>query len=233
MQDSTRWSSAALTGVWAEQNSRDSIFSAFKRKETFATSGTRLKLRFFASWNFKDSMLQRRDWVATAYRSGVPMGGDLGPRGAGGGRAPAFLLWALKDPNDGNLDRIQVVKLWLDGDQYRERVFDVAWSGNRRPDPRTGRLPAVGNTVDLKTATYTNTIGAAELRTVWRDPTFDPAKPAVYYARVLQIPTPRWTTYLAVARNLPLPQNSPPTLQERGWSSPIWYSPATRSRNGA
>jgi hypothetical protein len=233
MQDSTRWSSAALTGVWAEQNSRDSIFSAFKRKETFATSGTRLKLRFFASWNFKDSMLQRRDWVATAYRSGVPMGGDLAPRGAGGSQAPAFVLWALKDPNDGNLDRIQVIKLWLDGGQYRERVFDVAWSGNRRPDPRTGRVPAVGNTVDLKTATYTNTIGATELRTVWRDPTFDPAKPAVYYARVLQIPTPRWTTYLAVARNLPLPQDSPPTLQERGWSSPIWYSPATRSRNGA
>lgn len=215
---------AAITGVWAEQNTRDSIFAALKRKETFATSGTRLRVRFFGGWNFRPGLLSRPDWVREAYRLGSPMGGDL-PQAAGKA-APTFVVQAVKDPDGANIDRIQVVKVWLDGGAYREKVFDVALSGNRRVDPRTGRAPPVGDTVDLATATYRNTIGATQLQTVWRDPEFNPAQPAVYYLRALEIPTPRWSTYLAAKRKLPVPkEGGPPTLQERAWSSPIWYTP--------
>jgi hypothetical protein len=158
------------------------------------------------------------------------MGGDLPFRPAGAG-APSFIVQAVKDPDGANLDRIQIVKVWLEGGDYKEKVFDVALSGGRKVDPRTGKAPAVGSTVDLKTATYKNTIGAATLQTVWRDPEFDAAKPAVYYLRALEIPTPRWTTYLAVKRNLPIPTTSPATLQERAYSSPIWFTPpAAQSR---
>ena len=136
----------------------------------------------------------------------------------------------MKDPNTGNLDRVQIVKVWLEGGDYREKVFDVAWSGDRRPDPRSGKVPAVGNTVDLKTATYSNTIGAGQLGAVWRDPEFDAKTPAVYYVRALEIPTPRWTTILAAKRGLPIPTRGPTTIQERAWSSPIWYSPATPAK---
>lgn len=216
--------SAGLTGVWAEQNTRESIYAALKRKETFATSGTRLKVRMFGGWGFTPDMLKRADWVQQAYRTGVPMGGDL-PFKPAAAKAPAFIVQAVKDPSGANLDRVQIVKVWLDGGDYKEKVFDVALSGGRKVDPRTGRAPAVGNTVDLKTATYKNTIGAALLQTVWRDPEFDPARPAVYYLRALEIPTPRWNTYLAVARGLPLPTNAPATLQERAYSSPIWFAP--------
>lgn len=217
--------SAGLTGVWAEQNTRESIFAAIRRKETFATSGTRMKVRFFGGWDFAPGLLQQRDWVAQAYRIGVPMGSDLPFRRAGG--APSFVIQAMKDPDGANLDRVQVVKVWLEGGDYKEKVFDVALSGGRKADPRTGKAPAVGSTVDLKTATYKNTIGAAILQTVWRDPEFDAAKPAVYYLRALEIPTPRWTTYLAVKRGLPIPTTSPATLQERAYSSPIWFTPPT------
>jgi hypothetical protein len=218
-------SSAGLTGVWAEQNTRDSIFAALKRKETFATSGTRMKVRFFGGWQFSPSMLRTSTWVADAYRTGVPMGGDL-PLKPGAAKAPSFIIQAVKDPDGANLDRVQVVKVWLEGGDSKEKIFNVALSGGRKADPRTGKAPPVGSTVDLKTATYKNTIGAAVLQTIWRDPEFDPAKPAVYYLRALEIPTPRWTTYLAVARGLPIPANSPATLQERAYSSPIWYTPA-------
>ncbi|MCW5760442.1 MAG: DUF3604 domain-containing protein, partial [Phenylobacterium sp.] len=156
--------------------------------------------------------------------TGVPMGGDLPFRAAGGG-APSFVIQAMKDPDGANLDRVQVVKVWLDGGDYKEKVFDVALSGGRKADPKTGKAPAVGSTVDLRTATYRNTIGAAILQTVWRDPEFDAGKPAVYYVRALEIPTPRWTTYLAVKRGLPIPTTSPATLQERAYSSPIWFTP--------
>ncbi len=142
--------SPGLTGVWAEQNSRESIYAALRRKETFATSGPRLKVRFFGSWDYTGDVLTRADWLHAAYANGVPMGGDLPPPPARS-KAPQFLVWAVKDPNSGNLDRIQIVKVWLQGDQYQERVYDVAYSGQRKPDPKSGKVGAVGDTVDLKT----------------------------------------------------------------------------------
>ena len=217
--------SGNLTGVWAERNTRESIYDALRRKETFATSGTRLKFRFFGGWSYGDDLLAAKDWVKTAYASGVPMGGDL-PAKPPAVKAPRFLVDAVKDPSGANLDRVQVVKVWLEGGSHREKVFDVAFAGRRKPDPRTGRLPAIGNTVDLATATYQNTVGAAQLATVWQDPEFNPGAPAVYYLRVLEIPTPRWSTILAVQKGLPLSKDVPATIQERGWSSPIWYTPA-------
>jgi hypothetical protein len=220
--------SGNLTGVWAEQNTRGSIYDALRRKETFATSGTRLKFRFFGGWAFDTSALQGADWVRKAYARGVPMGGDL-PAKPGGVRAPAFVLWSLKDPDGANLDRLQVVKVWLKDGNHVEHIFDVALSDERKVDSKTGKAPAVGNTVDLKTGSYRNSIGATQLSTVWHDPQFDPTMPAVYYLRVLEIPTPRWSTLLAVKRGQPLPEGVPATIQERGWSSPIWYTPATWS----
>jgi hypothetical protein len=222
--DPTIFGSGGLTGAWAEENSRSSIFAAFRRKETFATSGPRLRIRFFGGWNYANDLAQRSDWVETAYAQGVPMGGDL-PARTGAHGAPHFVVWATKDPNGANLDRIQVIKVWTEGGNYHEKVFDVALSGARRVDPATGHAPPVGDTVDLKTATYTNTIGAAKLAAVWQDPEFDASKPAAYYARALEIPTPRWTTLLAVKRHLPVPDNGRATLQERAWASPIWYTP--------
>jgi hypothetical protein len=177
----------------------------------------------FGGWGYDRQMLSRADWVRRAYAAGVPMGGDLPVAPAG--RAPTFVLEAVKDPDGANLDRIQVIKIWLDGGSYRERVFDVALSGGRKVDPRTGRAAPVGDTVDLKTGRYTNAIGAPLLSAVWTDPTFDPQVPAVYYARALEIPTPRWTTLLALANRLPLPEKAPATIQERAWSSPIWFTP--------
>jgi hypothetical protein len=216
-------SNAAITGVWAEENTRNSIFAALKRKETFATSGTRIRLRMFGGWDFSPALLKRADWVKDAYADGAPMGSDL-PAEPGSAKAPTFILEATKDPDGANLDRIQVIKVWLDGDQYKEQVFDVALSGGRHDDAH-GHAPAVGNTVDLKTGSYRNSIGAGELTAVWRDPEFDPKTPAVYYARALEIPTPRWSTLLAVKNKLPLPTGAPATIQQRAWSSPIWFTP--------
>jgi hypothetical protein len=227
LDDPTIFGSGGLTGVWAERNDRDAIFAALKRKETFATSGPRIKVRVFGGWTFGPGLLKRPDWVGIAYSTGVPMGGDLPARPAGA-RRPSFIIQAVKAPDSGNLDRVQVVKVWLDGAGYKEKVFDVAWSPERKLDPVTGRLPAVKNTVDLRTATYANTVGATVLSTVWSDPEFEAAKPAVYYVRVLEIPTPRWTTLLAVKRGLPLPSQRAATIQERAWASPIWYTPAPR-----
>ena len=221
--DVLKFSSAGITGVWAEENTRDSIFAALKRKETFATSGTRIRVRMFAGWDFAPSMRQRRDWVAKAYANGVAMGGDL-PVKPQLAKAPGFILEAMKDPEGANLDRIQVVKVWDDDGAYKERVFDVALSGARKLD-RHGHAPAVGTTVNLASGGFTNTIGASELRTVWRDPEFDPSRPAVYYARVLEIPTPRWSTLLAIHNHLPIPSAVPATIQERAWTSPIWFTP--------
>jgi hypothetical protein len=223
-EDATIFSSAGLTGVWAEHNTRESIFAALKRRETFATSGPRIRVRAFGGWGFDPALLRRSDWVGKAYAEGAPMGGDLPARTAAA-RAPSFVVQAMKAPESANLDRIQVIKVWLDGQDYREKVFDVALSGGRRVDPRTGRAPPVGNTVDLKTGRYANSIGAPLLQTVWRDPEFDPSRPAVYYVRALEIPTPRWSTLLAIKRRLPLPPNRDATIQERAWGSPIWYTP--------
>lgn len=213
--------SGNLTGVWAESNTRESIYAALRRRETFATTGTRMKFRFFGSWGFKLALRQDRHWVAEAYRTGVPMGSDL-PAAPAIAAAPTFAVWAVKDPHGANLDRAQIVKVWEEGGQQREKVFDVAWSGPRRCNSKTGKLPPVGDTVDLKTGRYRNEIGAEELEAVWKDSEFKPRQAALYYLRVLEIPTPRWSTLLAIQAGLPLPKGVPATIQQRGWSSPIW-----------
>ena len=215
-------STAGLGGVWAEENTRESIFAAMRRKETFGTSGVRMRVRFFGGWEYNPDVLNQTDWVKTGYAKGVPMGGDLPAKA---GQTPTFILWAVKDPDDGNLDRIQIIKGWTKSGQIFEKIYDVVWSGNRTPDPVTGKVPAVGNTVDVKNATYTNAIGAVELKKVWRDPAFDPNLHAFYYARVLQIPTPRWTAYDAKKLGEPPPNWVAATVQERAWTSPIWYTP--------
>jgi hypothetical protein len=223
LENNLAFSSGGLTGVWAEENTRNSIFAALKRKETFATSGDRIRVRMFASWGYAPTLIRARDWVAKAYAEGVPMGSDLPHRPAGAG-APHFILQAEKDPDAANLDRIQVIKIWLEGGDYKEKIFNVALSDGRRPDAE-GHVKPVGTTVNLKTARYTNTIGARTFTTFWTDPEFNPAKPAVYYARTLEIPTPRWSTILAVKNHLPIPTGAAATIQERAWTSPIWFTP--------
>jgi Protein of unknown function (DUF3604) len=216
------FSSGGLVGVWAEENRREPIFDALKRKETFATTGPRIRVRFFGGWEFTKAAATSRDMAKIGYAKGVPMGGDLG---APKGKAPSFMLWAVKDPDSGNLDRIQIIKGWSKAGQSFEKVYNVAWSGKRKPDPKSGKLPPVGNTVDLSTATYKNTIGSTELSTTWIDPEFDPTQRAFYYARVLEIPTPRWSTFDAVKLGVAPPAEVPATIQERAFASPIWYTP--------
>jgi hypothetical protein len=221
------WSmvSSGYAAVWARENTREAIFDAMRRKETYATTGSRMLVRFFGGWEFTEADAQSRLPGDIGYTKGVPMGGDL--ERAPAGKAPTFLVAALKDPYSGNLDRIQIVKGWLDAKGERqEKIYDVAWSGGRKPDARTGKLPAVGNTVDVANATWTNTIGAPELITVWRDPDFDPSLRAVYYARVIEIPTPRWTAYEAKRYGVKMPDEVPMVTQERAYTSPIWYTPA-------
>ena len=223
LADKTKFSAAGLTGVWAEENTRESIFAAFKRKETFGTSGPFIRARLFGGWSYAANLTESPDWVEKAYADGVPMGSDLPPK-PGEATVPTFVVAAIKDPRSGNLDRIQIVKGWLDAKgQAQEKIYDVALSDGRTVDPVTGKAPPVGNTVDVKTASYTNDIGDAQLMAVWSDREFDPAVPAFYYARVIEIPTPRWTTFDAVKLGIPAPE--PATLQERAWTSPIWYSP--------
>src|SRR5271166_1567042 len=215
--------SGGLTGVWAEENTRESIFAAFKRKETFGTSGTRIKARMFAGWNYSKDMTKQAEWVKAAYDGGVPMGGDLTPQA--GVAAPTFVVHAIKDPDSGNLDRVQIIKIAAKNGKSQEKVYDVVWSGDRKADAKSGKVPAVGNTVDIKTATYQNTIGATELIGEWTDPAFDPKAHATYYSRVLEIPTPRWSTYWAAKLNLPPNPNVAATVQQRAWTSPVWYTP--------
>jgi len=219
-------SPGALTGVWATRNTREAIWDAMYRREVFATSGTRMTVRFFGGWNYPNGLEARNDRVSIGYSDGVSMGGDL-PASAGE-EAPRFLVAAGKDPLGANLDRIQIIKGWIDPDgTQRERIHDVAWSGPRDRLAK-GKLAPIGSTVDLETATYRNTIGATELATLWEDPDFDPSLPALYYVRVLEIPTPRWTTFDAVRAGLPLPEDVPAVIQERAWTSPIWYRPPAR-----
>jgi len=214
------WGAAGLAAVWAEENTRGSLFDAMLRKETYATSGPRIAVRFFGGWNYPADLLRREDWIARAEQTGVPMGQDL-PRGDAD--APSFALWAIRDPDSGNLDRIQIIKGWVDDrGKSHEKIFDVAWSGQRKPDA-DGALPPVGNTVDVATASYQNSIGEAQLQAVWTDPEFEPAQEAFYYARVIEIPTPRWTTYDAATLGIPAPE--PVSLQERAVTSAIWYRP--------
>ena len=221
---------AGVTGVWAEENTRASLWDAMYRKETFGTSGPRIKVRFFGSWDYDTALLSRKDWVKAAYSGGVAMGGDLSPLKS---KAPTFVVWAVKDPTSGNLDRIQIVKGWTKNGQSFERVFDVVWSGARKIDQSTGSVTPIQSTVDIGKATYSNTVGSIELKTVWTDPQFDPSVHAFYYARVLEIPTPRWSTIQARQIGIAPPDVVPTTVQERAWSSPIWYTPAAEARNRA
>ena len=221
------WQTAAsgVVAVWAKENTRGEIFDAMKRKETFATTGPRIRLRFFGGFEFSQEDAQSNQPAALGYRKGVPMGSDLSA--APEGKAPTFLVSAVKDPQSGNLDRIQIVKAWLDDDgKAREKVHNVVWSSaDTRKLDRNGDLPLVGNTVDAKTATWLNTIGDTQLISVWKDPNFNPSSKAFYYARVLEIPTPRWTTYDAARFGEEIPKGAPISLQERAYSSPIWYTP--------
>ena len=215
---------SGYAAVWATGNTRAAIWDAMKRKETYATTGPRMTVRFFGGWDFVDADAQASDVAKAGYDKGVPMGGDL--NAASSGKSPTFLVAAIKDPEGGNLDRIQVVKGWVDAKGARqEKVYDAVWSGDRKPGA-DGKLPAVGNTVDVPNATYTNSIGAAQLTAVWKDPAFDPGLRAVYYARVIEIPTPRWTAYDAKRFNVKMPKEVPMTTQERAYTSPIWYTPA-------
>ena len=227
------FSAAGLAGVWAKENTREAIFAAMERKETFATSGPRIKLRFFAGWDLEVDSLTGNDWLDKAYMNGVPMGSDLRSQslsrfqiGKSGVRSqsPTFIIEAIKDSEGANLDRIQVIKSYLDKEgNPQETIFEVVWAGDRVVDAN-GKLPAIGNTVDVTTATYTNNIGAIRLQTTWEDPTFSANQSAVYYVRVLEIPTPRWTTYDAAALGLAPLSEVPTSTQERAWSSPIWYN---------
>ena len=218
-----QYSSAGTTAVWATENTREAIFDAMQRRETYATTGPRMRVRFFGGWEFDATDTARRDLAALGYAKGVPMGGDLlpAPKGA---TAPSFMVFALRDPTGANLDRVQIIKGWLDAEgNPKEKVYDVAWSDNRQPDA-DGKLPPVGDTVDLSVPAWTNTIGAPELGTVWTDPDFDPALSAFYYARVIEIPTPRWTAYDAVKFNVTMPDDVVMKTQERAYTSPIWYT---------
>jgi Protein of unknown function (DUF3604) len=214
---------SGYAAVWATENTREAIFDAMERKETYATTGPRMIVRFFGGWQFEEKDAYDRLPARTGYGKGVPMGGDLSA--APLGKSPTFLVAALKDPMGANLDRIQIVKGWLDKDgKTAEKVYDVVWGGDRQPGA-DGKLPPVGDTVDVANATYTNSIGAAELIKVWTDPDFDPALRAFYYARILEIPTPRWTAYDAKYFGIEMPKEARMTTQERAYTSPIWYSP--------
>ncbi|MFC1657082.1 DUF3604 domain-containing protein [Candidatus Moduliflexota bacterium] len=219
------WSmvSSGYAAVWAKENTRAAIFDAMQRKETYATTGPRMLVRFWGGWDFTEEDARGRLPAQIGYSKGVPMGGDLSP--SGDGKAPTFLVAALKDPFSGNLDRIQIVKGWLDdGGKRMEKVYDAVWSGDRTPDGK-GNLPPVGNTVDVANAVWFNTIGAPELITVWKDPDFKPSQRAFYYARVIEIPTPRWTAYEAKRYGVKMPEEVPMITQERAYTSPIWYTP--------
>ena len=218
-------SASGYAGVWATENTREAIFDAMERRETYATTGPRMIVRFFGGWDFVAAGCAR----AAAGQRGLcaracPWAATCAPRRTG--KSPTFLVAALKDPLSGNLDRIQIIKGWIDAKGARqEKIHDVAWSGDRKPGA-DGKLPAVGNTVDVANATWTNTIGASELIAVWKDPDFDASLGAVYYVRVLEIPTPRWTAYDAKRFGVEAPAGVPMTTQERAYTSPIWYAPA-------
>ncbi len=214
---------SGLAAVWARENTREAIFDAMERKETYATTGSRMRVRMFGGWNFTLADLNNRLPAFAGYEKGVPMGSDL-PKEKGMKQAPSFMVFALKDPYGANLDRIQIVKGWYDGKDLKEKVYNVMWSPGREIG-EDGKLPPVGSTVNAATASWTNTIGATELGTVWTDPDFNPEHKAFYYARVLEIPTPRWSTNDAVRFGIDIPEGAPTSTQERAYTSPIWYNP--------
>ena len=215
---------SGLAAVWATDNTRAAIFDAMERKEVYATTGSRMGVRFFGGWEYTDQDMNSRQPAFAGYEKGVPMGGDLRAKPSSAS-APTFMVYALRDPIGANLDRIQIIKGWLDANgETQEQVYDVAWSGDRSRGSN-GKLPTVGTTVDVANANWTNTIGAPELGVVWTDPDFEPALKAVYYARVIEIPTPRWSTYDAFRFGTSLPEGAPTSTQERAYTSPIWYTP--------
>jgi hypothetical protein len=216
---------AGLGGVWSRENTREGIWDALKRKEVYATTGDRPVVRVFAGWDFTLKDRDRSDFAENGYAHGVPMGGDL--RSAPAGKAPTFLVRAMRDPDGPSLDRIQIIKGWLSKDgKSKERIFDVAVSGGRKIGPDGRCKTPVGNTVDIPTATYTNTIGAAELSAYWKDPEFNAAQNAFYYVRVIQIPSPRWTAYDQKRYGIKMPDYVPMIVTDRAYTSPIWYTPA-------
>ncbi len=224
IKNSWHFASSGMAAVWATENTRSSLFAAMKRKETYATTGPRMRVRFFGGWDYEAADADQFDLAAVGYSKGVPMGGDL--THAPDGKAPTFLIRAVRDPDGANLDRVQVIKGWRANDgELHEEIYNVSLSDGRQPDG-TGQVPPVGSTVDVKNASYSNSIGDPELATVWEDPDFDPLELAFYYARVIEIPTPRWTAYDAKRYGLTdLPDNIPMVTQERAYTSPIWYTP--------
>jgi len=215
---------SGYTGVWATENTRAALWDAMQRRETYGTTGPRMTVRVFGGWEFKAGDDKRSDYVDLGYDKGVPMGGEL--RDAEKGKSPSFIVAALADPIGANLDRVQMIKGWRDNEgNLHEKVYDIAWSDHRKPDPKTGKLPPVGNTVNVPEATWANTIGDTQLSTVWQDPDFDGREQAFYYVRVLEIPTPRWTAYDAKRFGITMGDEVPMTTQERAYTSPIWYIP--------
>jgi hypothetical protein len=215
---------SGYAGIWARENTRAALFEAMKRRETYATTGSRMVVRFFGGWEYQASDLVQPDYVEIGYARGVPMGGDL--TNAPNNKAPVFIAAAAKDPDGANLDRIQIVKGWLDGEgDVQETIYTVALSDGRKENQRTGKVPAVGSTVDVNNASYTNAIGDPYLSGIWEDPNFDPKERAFYYVRVIEIPTPRWSTYDAKFFNVDLADEIPMLNQDRAYTSPIWYTP--------
>jgi len=213
--------SSGYAAVWAPENTREALWDAIKRREVYATTGSRIRVRFFGGRDFSDADASAPDIAALGYARGVPMGGVL----EGGTAAPSFLVMAAKDPLGANLDRVQMVKGWLDSDGHQhEKVYNISWSGTRSLDD-AGQLADVGSTVDVARASWQNTIGAPQLSTVWRDPGFDSAQRAFYYVRVIEIPTPRWTAYDAMRYKVRMDADVPMITRERAYTSPIWYAP--------
>ena len=219
-----RITSSGYAGIWARENTRASLFEAMRRRETYATTGSRMLVRFFGGWEYQASDLVQPDYVEIAYSKGVPMGGDLA--NAPKDKAPVFIAAAVKDPDGANLDRVQIVKGWLDGEgELRETIYNVALSDGRKENKRTGKVPAVGSTVDVENASYTNAIGDPYLSAIWEDPEFDPKERAFYYVRVIEIPTPRWNAYDRKYFELDADDEIPTINQDRAYTSPIWYTP--------
>lgn len=215
-----KMSAGGLAAVWATENTRDALFDGLQSKETYATSGTRMRVRFFAGGDIDQNVFDKDDWLEGVYETTVPMGSDMVLQA---GQQAQFAVWALKDPEGANLDRVQIIKLWKDNKgQGQEQVFDVAWAGDRKMV--NGNVPAIGSTANAELATYKNTIGEVNLSAVWKDPTFDPNQDAAYYVRVLEIPTPRWSAYDAHKSGIAHPEDLVKVIQERAWSSPIWYN---------
>ena len=220
------YTAAGYAAVWATENSREALWDAMKRKEVYATSGSRMTVRLFGGWSFTDEDAKSRNIADAGYTKGVPMGGDL-PANSDSAKSPTFLVSAMMDPESGNLDRIQIIKGWLDADgKTHEKIYDVAWGDAERRQPgKDGKLPPVGDTVDVADASWYNSIGDPDLRTVWTDPDFDASQSAFYYARVIEIPTPRWTAYDQKRFGIKMSNDVPMKTQERAWTSPIWYTP--------